>query len=198
MFRNYTFRGQQMRRWVPFTVIGLLGVLVILSIIVMVRHKPVPREYYAEKPIQQANGTVVIQQPDHGWAYYWLMAQANRPVRPTYHVYVPPPPRTYVQPIASSTPPSSTPATSPRDTGGFSRPPTRTPTASQILRSTGGFSKPTSTSTSPRNTGGFSSTKPTSSASPRNSGGFSKSATPSSSPRSSGGFSKPKPKGGGY
>ncbi len=188
----FTYRGQQMRKWVPLTLLTLGVAFVALLVVVIVRHKPVPAEYYAERPYTQPNGTVVVQQPDHSWLYYYLMMQMNRPVQPTYSVPAPnrvvyrTPSTTYSQPSTpapnrSSGGFGSTPSPSNRTSGGFSSSPSRSYSSPSSNRTSGGFSSSPSRSysspSSSRSSGGFSSSRPSSSG---------------SSSRSSGGFSRPK------
>ena len=194
----FTYRGQQMRKWVPLTMLALGVAFVALLVVIIARHKPVPQEYYAERQLPGPNGTVVVREPDHSWLYYYLLMQMNRPVQPTYTTrpYVPPPRPTHVPPATTS---YSTPAPN-RSSGGFSGGASSQPSN----RSSGGFSSSPSrsysspSSSSSRSTGGFSSSPSKSYSSPsgssnRSSGGFSSSRpSSSSSSRSSGGFSKPK------
>ena len=146
--------------------------------------RKVPAQWTAERPCtEQVKQELMIQcqpgqqiQPGHSWVYYWLLLNSGGPgrTRVTYNVYTPPPPPSQIREVPSTprTPTSQSPTpqtgsrwwtapapTSPRTTGGFSRPTTPAPT----------YRAP---STSPRTSGGFSSSRPSSS--PRTSGGFSK------------------------
>lgn len=174
----FTYKGQQMRKWVPLALIGGVVLTIILALVAVAKARPVPREYYAEKPITQtvpgASGTpttvVVKQQPDHGWFYYYMMySLLNQQVQPTYHV--PAPRVTYTAPASYGG--SSSPSH-------VSRPSSSWPsTTSTPYRSGGGFSSspaPARSSGSYRSSGGFSSrpSSPSRPSSSRSSGGFSK------------------------
>jgi hypothetical protein len=202
-------------RFLLYTVGVVVCVVVMGALIISCNRRPV----HAERPWGQGYETAQgsYMEPDHSWAYYYMMNRMLwQDARPTYHVYVPPPnhptyyrpwrtdipntityrsPRTAVTPARSSGGFAPSPVgtggsaqTPARTTGGFSR-----PAAAPSPRSTGGFSQPPPAPA--RSTGGFSTPKPSSPPPTRSSGGFSKSSSspPKSSPsRSSGGFSKKK------
>lgn len=141
--------------------------------------------YHAERPWGQGYETSAgYMQPDHGWAYYYLMNRLLwQDVSPTYHVYVPPPGyapsyrpwyRESRGPVRQAPSPPANAVTPARATGGFTRAPAApqpSPRVTAPSRTSGGFSKPAAPPPS-RTSGGFS--KPSSPATSRTSGGFSK------------------------